>query len=172
MITDGCRVAGTEGSNGERKKEGYKGGLQRAKITSYLSGSEEPSTAVAYEAYTYEWNLNKTTKQQEGQSLLTPNEAFSTGNGLHLIALLAKGIPWEPTKTRQHIRLYVALHRQQGCLLKTRAARLSERGDVELAPTQSSPLRTSTFGTGRYLIYSGALHAIHASAMVAQSLWE
>lgn len=50
------------------KKRGKREGLQRAKITSYLSDSEEPSTAEAYKAYTNGWNLNKTTKQQEGQS--------------------------------------------------------------------------------------------------------
>lgn len=30
--------------------------------------------------------------------LLSPNEASSTGNGLHLIELLAKGHPWETTQ--------------------------------------------------------------------------
>lgn len=29
---------------------------------------------------------------------LSPNEAFSTGKGLHVIELLAKGVPWEPSK--------------------------------------------------------------------------
>ena len=27
---------------------------------------------------------------------LSPNEASSTGNELHLIELLVKGVPWEP----------------------------------------------------------------------------
>ena len=30
---------------------------------------------------------------------LSPNEAFSTGNELHLIELLSKEVPWEPLKT-------------------------------------------------------------------------
>ena len=40
--------------------------------------------------------------------LLSPNEAFSTRTGLlHLIELLAKGVPWEPETTQAIVKMAI-----------------------------------------------------------------
>ena len=53
---------------------------------------------------------------------LSPTEASSTGNGLYLIELLAKGIPWEPPPNNPGCcqSLKVVLHKLKvRLLLKT-----------------------------------------------------
>lgn len=69
---------------------------------------------------------------------LSPNEASSTGIGLHLIELLANGVHGNPPTTQ-------AVTKTLGCspqtvsttpLLKTKPTQLTEHGDAELTPTE------------------------------------
>jgi hypothetical protein len=42
-------------------------------------------------------NLPNNGKQGSSRYLLSPNESFSTGNGLHVIKLLVNRTSWKPT---------------------------------------------------------------------------
>lgn len=69
--------------------------------------------------------------------LLLLNDASSTGTGLHLIELLAKGVPWEtPTNPGccQDYKL-LSTNRKQDPLLETRSTQGTEHEEVTLVPT-------------------------------------
>ena len=48
----------------------------------------------------------KVTGQSVTGYLLSPNEASSTGNGLHLIESLAEGVPWGPSNNSGYCQDY------------------------------------------------------------------
>lgn len=82
--------------------------------------------------------------------LLSPKQSSSTRMGLHLIELLAKGVPRDQ-QPRLLPRLQVDFPTVgKAPLLKTTPTQLTEHGEVELVPTQSLHPIVQVFVTGRY----------------------
>lgn len=89
-----------------------------------------------------EGDLNEITEitgQSTAGYLLSPNEAFSIGNGLHLIGSLAQGVPWGPSSNSGYCRdPRLPPHTDSKVLYqKATPTQLIEREDVKLVPTES-----------------------------------
>lgn len=68
--------------------------------------------------------------------LLPPNEAFSTGNTIHLIEPLFNGDPWKPPNKPRYCQGYWLLSQtEKALLMKKTPTQLIEQGKVELVPT-------------------------------------
>lgn len=79
---------------------------------------------------------NKGRDRAPTSRLLLLNEAYRTGNELHLIELLVKGVPWEPPKKTQAVAKTIDCSPQTDhrVLLLNTIPMLAEHGEVKLAP--------------------------------------
>ena len=67
--------------------------------------------------------------------LLSPNETSSSGSRLHLMELLAKGVPYEPSNNAGYCQGYCFPQASgKALLLKTKLTYLIEHGEVKLVP--------------------------------------
>ena len=76
---------------------------ETAKVKGHLSCSMETESRRFLKYIPYEADLNEMANwgdRAPGGYLLSPHEAFSTGNGLYFIELLAKGVPCQPQTTK------------------------------------------------------------------------
>lgn len=99
--------------------------------------------STSFLKYKHEGYLNKTSNNWGNRTptghILSLHEDSSTGNGSHLIRLLAKGVPWEDPNNADCCRDYglLSTNWRMVLLLMTRPTWITEHGDIELVPTLS-----------------------------------
>lgn len=131
------------GKTGKRKKDGWgreyrKGKLKVGGIWGVISKAVrynivEDSTNAWRQCKKKSWS-NRVDKVSD-KPFSSPNEASSTGNGLHIIDILAKGTQWESKKKK---RLFSVLQSHgKALLMKTTLTFCFAHGEIKLAPPKS-----------------------------------